>query len=311
MTIDQIRCFQEIVKTGSMTKAAKNLALSQPNISLTIKMLEKEFGIILFHRSSKGVEMTQQGAEFLYYAENIIENVNQVQKIKDAQPVEEQIFSISTQFVSYGFDPLSHLMSHTSNHKVTLINRQNTFFEVVDDVATGRSNLGLITLSEDQVSLLTSFLNKKGIAFTPLCHVEMKIAIRKNHPLTTLEHLTFEKIKDYPLAFFDITDKEYLSAQSLKRLEVNTFKQTFIVTDFLHLFHLLETQNAVAFLSSYNALDLNYTLKQHGLSIHTSPLPEPLKIQLGYIKLATKNLGYLGQQFIQELSTLIHSFDLE
>jgi len=74
---------------------------------------------------------------------------------------------------------------------------------------------------------------------------------------------------------------------------------------------LLETQNAVAFLSSYNALDLNYTLKQHGLSIHTSPLPEPLKIQLGYIKLATKNLGYLGQQFIQELSTLIHSFDLE
>ncbi|MFC5648721.1 LysR family transcriptional regulator [Paenibacillus solisilvae] len=63
------KVFYWAAKTGSLSKAAKSLFLTQPSVSHAIKQLEDNFGINLFFRNSKGVALTQEGAILYSYIE--------------------------------------------------------------------------------------------------------------------------------------------------------------------------------------------------------------------------------------------------
>lgn len=62
MTIQQLQYVLEIARCGSASRAAKNLFLSQPNLSSAIKNLEQELGFPIFERTSAGMKLTPAGA---------------------------------------------------------------------------------------------------------------------------------------------------------------------------------------------------------------------------------------------------------
>ena len=72
MNLQQLRYAVEVAKTGSITAAAKNLYMGQPNLSKSIRELEAELGITLFERTARGVAPTKNGEDFLGYARSII-----------------------------------------------------------------------------------------------------------------------------------------------------------------------------------------------------------------------------------------------
>ena len=61
MTDLQVKCFLEVASCLNFTKAAKNLFISQSNISRQIASFEEEIGLPLFDRNTKGVKLTLQG----------------------------------------------------------------------------------------------------------------------------------------------------------------------------------------------------------------------------------------------------------
>ena len=61
MTFQQIRYFDSIVRTGSMSHAADQLFISQPSLSVAISNLEKELGVPLFERRGRSVTLTAEG----------------------------------------------------------------------------------------------------------------------------------------------------------------------------------------------------------------------------------------------------------
>lgn len=63
------KVFYWAAKTGSLSKAAKSLFITQPSVSHAIKQLEDSFGITLFYRNSKGVALTQEGVTLYSYIE--------------------------------------------------------------------------------------------------------------------------------------------------------------------------------------------------------------------------------------------------
>lgn len=65
MNIQQLRCIVEIARVGSITKAAENLYMNQPNLSRTVIEFEKEYGVTLFIRNSQGVTLTDNGKRLL------------------------------------------------------------------------------------------------------------------------------------------------------------------------------------------------------------------------------------------------------
>lgn len=77
--LEKIVILQSIAKHGSLHKAALELNISQPSLSVKVQTLEQALKIQLFHRSSKGTRLTEEGHKVHEYAQNIIQLTNQLQ----------------------------------------------------------------------------------------------------------------------------------------------------------------------------------------------------------------------------------------
>ena len=76
MTLVQLKYFQTVCKYNNITRASNELHISQPSLSNAIKDLEKEFGISLFYRFSKGLVLTEEGSLFLEETNHLLEHAD-------------------------------------------------------------------------------------------------------------------------------------------------------------------------------------------------------------------------------------------
>lgn len=80
MDIRQLRYFAAVAELGNLTRAARTLNLAQPALSQSVAQLEKELGVRLLHRSSRGVTPTEAGAALLESSRGIIADVERVKR---------------------------------------------------------------------------------------------------------------------------------------------------------------------------------------------------------------------------------------
>ncbi len=72
LNIDMLRCFMEVAKTGSFTKAGNNIGLTQSGVSVKIRRLEERLSTQVFNRTSKSLSLTLEGEILLDYAGRIL-----------------------------------------------------------------------------------------------------------------------------------------------------------------------------------------------------------------------------------------------
>ena len=75
INLNLYKTFYDVAKYGSISKTAQQTYTSQPAISKSIKKLEEELGVKLFHRNLEGVELTEKGEELLYFVEKSYSNL--------------------------------------------------------------------------------------------------------------------------------------------------------------------------------------------------------------------------------------------
>lgn len=73
MTLEQLRTFLAVAERGHVSRAAEMLGMSQSGASSAIRALEVEFGVRLFNRVGRGIELSQAGARFLPEAKAVVE----------------------------------------------------------------------------------------------------------------------------------------------------------------------------------------------------------------------------------------------
>ena len=85
--LSQYRIFYEVAKAGNISKAAKELFISQPAISKAISKLEENLDVTLFTRNSRGVQLTSEGELLFQYVENAFEALdrgeNELKRIRE------------------------------------------------------------------------------------------------------------------------------------------------------------------------------------------------------------------------------------
>src|SRR3954463_2877091 len=79
-----LRYFAAVARHGSIREAAGELHIAQSALSRQIVKLEQEFGVQLFHRHARGVELTSAGEIFLHYAVSSLRQVDRVRSELDA-----------------------------------------------------------------------------------------------------------------------------------------------------------------------------------------------------------------------------------
>ena len=81
MNILSLKYAVTVARCGSISAAAEQLAMNQPNLSKAIKELESEIGITLYERSAKGMQLTAEGQEFIGYAQNLLRQFYQLENM--------------------------------------------------------------------------------------------------------------------------------------------------------------------------------------------------------------------------------------
>ena len=76
MNLIQLRYFQAVCACGNLTQAAQQLHISQPSLSSAIQTLEKEFGVGLFVRQYRGVELTAECEQLLKLSRSLRSPIN-------------------------------------------------------------------------------------------------------------------------------------------------------------------------------------------------------------------------------------------
>jgi len=87
----QLHYFWVVAKTGSIVRACEQLNLTPQTISGQISLLEQTFGIALFQRVGRQLELTEAGRQALPYAEQMFQTGNELEAMLRAQPNEQQI----------------------------------------------------------------------------------------------------------------------------------------------------------------------------------------------------------------------------
>ena len=72
MQLKELEYLLKTVECGSITKAAEQMFISQPTLTKNIQSLENEYNIKIFQRVASGVELTEQGKDFVYYAREVV-----------------------------------------------------------------------------------------------------------------------------------------------------------------------------------------------------------------------------------------------
>ncbi|MBN2983717.1 LysR family transcriptional regulator [Cohnella algarum] len=155
------KVFYWAAKTGSLSQAAKALYLTQPSVSHAIKQLEESFGVALFYRNSKGVELTQEGAVLYSYIEQsqilITLAEEKMAALKNLESGELRIGGSDSLFKHY---LLPYLESFHENHPgVKLHLHHGTTPEVITFLKEGRIDLGVVRMPiiDPQLDVRESF----------------------------------------------------------------------------------------------------------------------------------------------------------
>ena len=91
MNIKHFQYLIEIERVRSISQAAENLYIGQPNLSRILKEIELDVGFPIFLRTTHGVRPTERGATFLQHARNILREVESIQMMSPHQMVEDRL----------------------------------------------------------------------------------------------------------------------------------------------------------------------------------------------------------------------------
>ena len=198
MNLLHLKYVVEVEKTRSISKAADNLFMGQPNLSRAIKELESCLGITIFKRTSKGVSPTPQGEEFLQYAKNILAQVDQVEAMYQSEHREKLKFSISVPRDSYIGCAFTEFAKHIdTSRQVEILYKETNSMRVISNIMQADYKLGIIRYQTAFEHYYTDMLHEKGLFSELIYEFSPLIVMSGQHPLADKDNIELSDLADY------------------------------------------------------------------------------------------------------------------
>ncbi|WP_438349681.1 LysR family transcriptional regulator [Paenibacillus sp. FA6] len=298
MTLQQLRYVIEVANRGSMNEAAKHLFISQPSLSNAIKDLEEELQITIFDRTNKGVTLSMEGAEFLGYARQVIEQAELLEgRYLDAKP-SPQHFSVSTHHYAFAVNAFVNLVREYGQDEYELALRETKTHEIIEDVKSLRSEIGILYLNEFNAKVINRLLQAANLRFNSLFTAEPHVFVSSKNPLAKQSVVTIEQLQHYPYLSFE--QGEYNSFHfSEEILSTLPRSKSIRVTDRATLFNLLIGLNGYTISTGVLSADLN------GNEIIPVPLDCEETINVGWISHKNVALSKLASAYVEALHQAI------
>lgn len=208
MKIEQLEQAIKIAEVNSISLAAENMFISQPNLSLSIKKLEDEIGYPIFLRTNKGVETTPFGQNFIDFARVILLQFKQLKHLGNYTARKEQLsFSLAHMHYRFINHAAAELFNQYRNHDLRLEIREGIRSQVVEMVKRRICEIGLIGMYSHYHKMTIKQLETKGLQYFRLCSSPISIIVGKGNPLYNAPkeetELSLDDVHDFPIVIFD------------------------------------------------------------------------------------------------------------
>lgn len=206
MTFEQIRQFISVVETGSISKASKALYISQPNLTTSIKKLEKELNVALFERTQKGMLLTENGRYFFSVVNPLY---RQYAKLPQMFREEEQdmplTFCVSNSYISEASRIYNQAVQRFWEKSCRFAYRELSPFEVYEDVVEQRSDIGVLYSAHMNRNALLKYMNSHHVEYTKLTDCCVTVTCGPNHPLyhSDIDAVGTEILTQYPVISYN------------------------------------------------------------------------------------------------------------
>lgn len=298
MTLQQLIYIIKIVECGSITEAAKRLFISQPSLSAALKEIEKEYGIEIFYRTSKGISLSADGREFLSYARQIVEQTQLMEQRYSNRKPAKQLCSVSTQHYSFAVTAFVKLIEdlNASEYEFTL--RETRTYDIIEDVKNFRSEIGIIYFSNFNEKVLKKLLKENHLKFENLFEAAPHVFISSRHPLAKRKSVTIDDLEDYPFLAFEqgSYNSFYFSEEILSTVP---HRKTIHVSDRATLFNLLIGLNGYTVCTG----ELNSAL--NGENIVSVKLDTDEIMRVGWISNDKAPLSSVGEKYVLMLKQAV------
>ena len=183
MNTQHFQYIVEIERTRSISQAAKNLYLSQPNLSRVLHELEEQLGFAIFERTSRGVMPTDRGALFLRYARRILMEMESIEALGRFDPAKNRLricfprsgryLDVAARFLAESYpDGALDAEIHECHAKRTL--------EMLDK---GDTELGIIRFRSEYEEYFRDQAALRSLHFEVLRDYRYQLMMRADHPL--------------------------------------------------------------------------------------------------------------------------------
>lgn len=301
MTLQQLKYIIEIVNCGSITMAAQELYVSQPSLSKAVSELEQEMGITIFHRSNRGVVLSNEGTKFLAYARQVVEQAELLEHTyKHGEPV-KRVFAVSAQHYAFAVSAFVALVKEYGQEKYEFSLRELRTNDIIEDVRLGRSELGIIFLSSFNREVLLRILQNNDLEFVSQFIAKPHVFVSRNNPLSKKKTVSRKDLLEYPRLTYDqgVNNSFYFSEELHSTDES---PKSIIVSDRATLFNLLIGLDGYTISSGILSSDLN------GTDIVAVPLQSDEIMDVGYIHIAQQPLSGIAERYLEQFKVYIDNY---
>ena len=306
MTIQQLRYAVTISEAGSFNKASELLYVAQPSLTGAVRELEKELGVSVFVRSGRGVSLTNDGTEFIQYARQVLQQFDGLMEKFGKGGKLKKKFGISTQHYSFAVKSFVEMVKHFGTEEYEFALRETRTRDIIDDVSTGKSELGILYFSDFNRKPLEKLLHSRGLVFTPLARCEAYVYLWKGHPLAQQAPIRFEELADYPCLAFEQggSGSFYFSEEILSTSE---YPRMIRATDRATMLNLMVGLNGYTLCSGIICEELN------GADFAAVPFAADegavgSRMEIGYIVKKNMILSKMGRLYVHELRQYLDGY---
>lgn len=294
MTLQQLKYIITVADTGTITEAANRLYISQPSLTNAIRELEKEMNIVIFNRTNKGISLSKEGEIFLGYARQVLEQAAILEDKYKSRNGGKKQFCVSTQHYSFAVNAFVDLIKEYGQDEYDFSLRETQTYEIIEDVARMRSEIGILFLNDFNEKVLMKILKSHDLEFNQLFVAKPHVFISRKHPLAEKNVITNEELELYPYLSFEQGEHNsfYFSEEIFSSSER---KKNIRVRDRATLFNLLIGLNGYTVCSGVIDKKLN------GKDIIAVPLEDESDMRIGYITHKKGMLSRLGNTYLEAL----------
>ena len=198
MNLIHLKYVVELDKTRSFSKAAENLYMGQPNLSRAIKELEEKLHIKIFNRTTKGIEVTPDGEEFIQYAKKILYELEKIERKYSQNTENTHRFSIVVPRATYiSKSIITFLKELEKSNPMDIVYKETNSLKSINKVIDGEYRLGIVRYRTTYASQFKKMFEDKGLTYEVISEFKYKMVANKNSSLAKLPVVTPEDLSEF------------------------------------------------------------------------------------------------------------------